>query len=456
VALASTPAGPSPAWRRARWAAARRSAFVRVVALAVALTVVVALAGCRGSGEGSAFDGLGGATIEVTGVWFGTEQQRFEEVLQRFEMRTGASVTYTSAGHGVPDLLAERAATGRLPDVAFLPQPGLLASFVQRGWLVPVDDLVGDAVDANWGPVWRRLSSVDGHLYGVWYKAADKSVVWYNVGVFEGAGLVPPEDLDGLLHTAQRFAALGTPAFSVGAADGWTLTDWFENLYLRLAGPERYDQLAEHRLQWTDDSVKQTLALLHQLLAPELIAGRTAGALATDFAGAVHATFAPPPAAAMTFEGDFVAGLLEGTPVRLGVDADVFPFPAPAGSSTPALVGGGDLAVLMRPSAAGEALIRFLASTEAAAIWAVHGGFLSPNRDVDLVLYPDDTTRAMARAVLDSGDAFRFDLSDLQPAGFGSSRTNGLRKELQDFLRDGDVDATAANLEAAASAAFGR
>ncbi len=39
----------------------------------------------------------------------------------------------------------------------------------------------------------------------------------------------------------------------------------------------------------------------------------------------------------------------------------------------PAVVAGGDAAVLMHRSAAGEALIRYLASPQAAAIWAAAG-----------------------------------------------------------------------------------
>ena len=45
------------------------------------------------------------------------------------------------------------------------------------------------------------------------------------------------------------------PPYSVAGADGWTLTDLFENIYLRTAGPEKYDQLAKHEIKWTDPTV---------------------------------------------------------------------------------------------------------------------------------------------------------------------------------------------------------
>ena len=401
-------------------------------------------------------DTFPGQRIEVLAVWSGTEQQQFERVADAFERRTGATVEYTSAGHGVATELDARFREDRVPDVAFLPQPGLLRRLAAQGRLVPLDELTSDTVTRNYGAVWRSLGSADGRLYGVWFKAANKSLIWYNVGVFERAGVVPPADFDRLLELAAVFSASGVPAFSVGAADGWTLTDWFENLYLRAVGPQRYDLLADHRIPWTDESVKETLRLLSRILDPSLVAGGTEEAVRTPFDASVEKVFGMPPAAAMVFEGDFVAGVVLGrTNAQLGVDADVFPFPR-VGPSAPGVVGGGDAAVLLRPTRAGDAFVRYLATPEAAAVWAGRGGFVSPNRNLDVSVYPDQITRSVARRLVDAGDEFRFDLSDLQPGAFGSTPTEGLRRGLQEFLVTRDVDATAARLEEEARAAFGR
>jgi alpha-glucoside transport system substrate-binding protein len=421
--------------------------------MAVAVAVLAAVS-CTGPPPATD-PALRGQRIEVLAVWSGTEQLRFEAVIEAFERATGASVDYTSAGHGVAAELDARAVEGRLPDVAFLPQPGLLRRFAADGRLVPLDDLTATVVARNYGAAWRALGSANGRLYGVWFKAANKSLVWYNVGLFEQAGVVPPADLDGLLKVARRLAAAGIPAFSVGGADGWTLTDWFENLYLRIAGPEQYDLLSDHRLPWTDQSVRTTLHLLLELLDPALVAGGIGEALETTYEASVVQTFATPPAAAMVFEGDFVAGVVTGrTEAQLGLRADVFPFPG-RGDHTPAVVGGGDAAVLMRPSDAGAAFVRFLAGPGAAAIWAEQGGFISPNVNVDITAYPDETSRSVARRLLEAGDGFRFDLSDLQPAAFGAAAATGLRRELQILLHYRDVDATVNRLEAGARVAFG-
>jgi alpha-glucoside transport system substrate-binding protein len=272
----------------------------RGTALAVALALaLVASAACAGPGSEA---GLAPRqVIEVMAVWTDVEQQRFARVVTDFETRTGYSVTHTSASAGVPQALAVRVAHGRPPDVAFLPQPGVLRQYATQSLLVPLDRLAQAAVARNYSPVWRDLGSVGGRLYGVWFKAANKSLIWYNIGAFERAGVVPPDSIGRLLTVAETLSASGVPAFAVGGGNRWTLTDWFENLYLRVAGPARYDQLASHRLAWTDETVKQTLRLLSQLWAPSLLAGGTKGALATTFTESVKQLFATPPAAATTW-----------------------------------------------------------------------------------------------------------------------------------------------------------
>lgn len=426
---------------------------MRTVAIAaIAALASLATAACTGDGDAPSHRG---AVVEVLAVWEDAEAERFERVLDRFEAATGAAVQYTTtAGEDVATVLDERLAAGTPPDIAVLPQPALVAQYAEEGVLLPIDDVAGDEVAASYADVWRDLGTVDGALYGVWVKAADKSLVWYRIGAFEDAGIVPPDDLDGLGDIADRLSAGGLAAFSVGAGDGWVLTDWFENLYLRIAGPDRYDGLAAHQIPWTDATVVETLTAMARLLAPDHIAGGPSGALAMELPASVEAVFGSRPAAAMVVEGDFVGGMITAsTPSELAVDADVFPFPGIDGPA-PGVVGGGDAAVLMRSSAAAEDLVRWLATPEAGEAWASQGGFLSPNEDVPLDAYPDELTRRMARAVLDAGDDVRFDLSDLQPVAFGSTAGQGMQAILQDFLRDpGDPAATAGLLEEARVAA---
>jgi alpha-glucoside transport system substrate-binding protein len=98
--------------------------------------------------------------------------------------------------------------------------------------------------------------------------------------------------------------------------------------------------------------------------------------------------------------------------------------------------------------------MRYLADPAGAAIWAAHGGFISPNQSLDLAVYPDALTRSIARRLIEAGDGFRFDLSDLQPAAFGSTPGAGMQAALREFLVTRDVPATARRLERAAAAAY--
>jgi alpha-glucoside transport system substrate-binding protein len=428
--------------------------LVRVAAVLAAVLAACSAAACSAGPAASPGPGLRGQKVEVAAVWSGVEQRNFELVLRAFTRQTGVAVSYTSVGYSVPAFLNARLAEGRPPDVAFLPQPGLLRMYAAEHRLVPLNDIADDVVAANYSPAWRQLGSVGGTLYGVWFKAANKSLIWYNEGVFERAGVAPPASIDGLVSLAHQLARSGESAFSVGGQNGWTLADWFSNLYLRLAGPARYDLLAAHKLPWTDPSVTATLQLMARVLDPDVIAGGPREALVTSYQQSVQRAFADPPAAAMVFEGDFVAGIITGaTRAVLGADADVFPFPA-LGQPGPMVVAGGDAAVLMRRSAAGEALIRDLASPQAAAIWAGVGGFISPDINLGLSVYPDAISRSIAASLLQAGDNFRFSLSDLTPAGFGGTEGQGMRKILQQFLVSRDVNATATALEQAAREAY--
>ena len=410
-----------------------------------------------GGGDGDGGDGGGdaaGGSVEIAAVWSGEEQAAFQKVLDAFTEETGIETSYTSTGDDIATVLGSRIAGDDPPDVAILPQPGLLKDLAEQDALQPIEEVAGDLVDENYAPVWRELGTVGDQLYGVWFKAANKSTVWYRPPAFEAAGVEPPETWENLLEISGTLSDAGTTPFSIGGGDGWTLTDWFENVYLRTAGPEKYDQLANHEIPWTDPSVKTALTRLAEIFGkPEWLAGGTNGSLQADFPASVTKVFSEE-AAAMVYEGDFVAGVISGdTEAELGEGADFFPFPT-IGESGKAIVGGGDVAVLMSETDQGKELVEFLATPEAAEAWAEQGGFTSPNKALDAEVYPDDITRRSAEQLVGS-ESFRFDLSDLQPAAFGGTAGQGMWKLLQDFLRDpSGVDSITQQLEAAAAAAF--
>jgi ABC-type Fe3+ transport system substrate-binding protein len=415
--------------------------------------------GAEGGADTSATDEGGGdvsGSIAVMAVWTGPEQAAFQAVIDGFtDANPDVQVNYTSAGDQLPTQLSTAVEGGNPPDMAVLPQPGLMRDFAEQGALQSIDFAAGD-IEENFGESVIELGTVDGTLYGFLFKAANKSLVWYNVGAYTDAGVEPAEDWDTWIENGATLSASGVPAYSIGGADGWTLTDLFENIYLRTAGPDLYDQLATHEIPWTDQSVKDALTEMAKIVGDSgNVAGGTQGALQTDFPTSVTQVFADPPKGAQVMEGDFVAGVIsDSTEAQPGEGFDVFPFPA-IGESGSVIVGGGDTVVMFTDSPAAQAFVTYLTTPEAAQIWAERGGFASLNRNLDPSVYPDEITATTAGA-LATAEAFRFDLSDLQPAEFGGTVGQGLFKLFQDFVANpDDIDGITQQMEDAAAQAFG-
>jgi alpha-glucoside transport system substrate-binding protein len=424
---------------------------------AIGLAVTAVLSGLAAVGTAGGAGTTKGATgkISVMAVWTGAEQKSFQAVIDGFKKKNpGVSVSYTSAGDQLPTVLATAIQGGNPPDVAVLPQPGLMKDFVNKGALKPIPFALPQ-LKANFAPVWAKLGTVNGKLYGLIFKGANKSTGWYNVQSFKTAGVTRPKSWPQLVAAAKTLRASGTPAYSIGGADGWTLTDLFENIYLRQAGAAKYDLLSTHKIKWTDASVKAALKTMAGILGDSSnLAGGTSGALQTDFPTSVSQVFTTPPKAAMVFEGDFVSGVItSSTKAKPITGFNVFTFPSIGGSGNP-VVGGGDTAVMFKDSPAARAFLVYLATPAAGTIWAKRGGFSSPNKKVPASAYPDAITRATATA-LAVAPVFRFDMSDLQPASFGGTVGQGEFKLFQDFLKSPtNVNGIAAQLEAAAAKAY--
>ncbi|MBB2909900.1 alpha-glucoside transport system substrate-binding protein [Streptosporangium becharense] len=435
-------------------------------AVVTAAGLALALAACGGeaatqssptTGAGTsapaAAKTLQGVTIEVAAKWTGPEQTNFQQVLKAFEEKTGAKVTYASTGEDTGAYLGPRIQGGNPPDIAILPQPGLVQQYADQKALKPLTPEVQKQIDENYTPYWKELGSADDQVYGVLVKAAHKSLVWYRDQAFQDAGAQPPTTWDQLVTTAQTIADSGTPPFSLCGASGWTLTDLFENVYLSTAGPENYDKLSKHEIPWTDPSVTTALEKIAQIAGKkEFLLGGSSGALQTDFPTCVTQVYGQDKAA-MVIEADFVATSAEESGAKLGEEAKYFPFPK-AGETTPVVLGG-DIAVAMKDSKGAMALLEFLASKEGGEIWAKLPGYLSPNRNVSPDNYPAELTKQLAQTIISAGETVRYDMSDLAPSAFGGTDGKGEWKLLQDFLRDpSDVKGVQQKLEDEAKKAW--
>ena len=430
----------------------RRGWTYKAAILAAVAAVAVLVATGTGSGATKHRQAVSGS-ITFDGVWTGAEAASFGAVIKSFnKVYPDVKVNYKPVGDNLPTVVSTAVAGGNPPDMADIAQPGLVKQFVDKGALKPIT-YSRKTLLANFNPSWIALGTFNKKIYGLVFKASNKSTIWYNVHAFKNAGVKPPSTWPQLVSAANTVKASGVPPYSIGGADGWTLTDLFENIYLRQAGPVKYALLSAHRIKWTDPSVAAALKTMAAVVGTSAnMAGGTSGAVQTDFPTSVNNVFQNPPKAAMVLEGDFVPGVAT-VKAKPGTDYAEFPFPS-IGGSPPSVEIGGDTIVAFRDTPAIEAFVNFLGTPAAAAAWAAKGGFATGNKKMPASVYPDATTRATASAIAAAKNV-AFDMSDQQPASFGATTGQGEWGLFQQFLQNpSNIKGIQQKLESAAAAAY--
>src|SRR3954466_5726782 len=311
-----------------------------VLALA-AVAALVAFAGCGSSSDDKTSSSSSGSSttsasqnvkgnISIVGIWVAQEQKNFQRVVDAFNKKyPNVKVKYNPAGDNTPTVLSTALSGGRPPDLASVGQPGLVKQFQKQGKLKDMEFARQD-IEANYQPDFVKQGEIGGKLYSFIPKGANKSTVWYNVEAFKNAGIEAPKTFDEFTQAAKTLKASGTPAYSLAGGDGWTLTDLFENVYIRQAGPDKYDQLTNHKIPWTDQLVKDALKTMAGIYGDTSnIVGGTSAALQADFPTSVSKVFVNPAKAAMNIEGDFVPAVVAGkTSLKPGTGYNVFDFPS--------------------------------------------------------------------------------------------------------------------------------
>jgi alpha-glucoside transport system substrate-binding protein len=385
-----------------------------------------ASAGASGDGGGAPTDlAEGDGSITVTSLWGGAEEAAFQAVLDAFTEKTGITAEYEANRTDYATVLRTRIQGGEPPDVAIIPGIGFLRSFARDGSLISMDELGIDraSIEGNYAPGILDVGVVDGELYGVMVKLNSKATIWYSPDRFSELGVEPAEDWDGLVQLTEDIKAAGGTPWSVGAADGWTLTDWFEITYLKMHGVEAYDTLFSPEGDWTDPTVQETIdRIFGELLTDENVAGGTDGASATAFVDAIGQVFSTSPSAELYYGGGFVGGIASGQDVnpelqgQEGSAIDWFPFPTIDGNGEGLVTYGGDVMAALVADTDVKAFMEYLTTAEAGQVWAEGGTIISPIVEVDTSVYPTSLIQAEAEQVT-SAEAVRFDGSDLLPGG---------------------------------------
>jgi alpha-glucoside transport system substrate-binding protein len=366
-------------------------------------------------------------SISVFGPYQGYEADQFARSVAAFTEDTGIVVQYTGSSDFTSDLLKRTGEAKRPPDVALVPQPGVVRELVDDDELVALQSETLAELDSNYRPDTRLLGEVSGVAYGVPFRTSIKSLVWYRPSVFDENAWAIPASLEDLEQLSAEIASTDgiSPwclALAAGTATGWPATDWVEDLMIRAHGPDTYRRWALGAEPFSSVLVAGAFAQFQLLvLQSGRLSGGTGSAVQTPFAEVMRPLMADPPGCAMAKQADFASDWFpEGT--SIGPDGDVDWFVLPTHTTMvdpPPLVVGGDLAVQFRRSPEIDAFMTFLAGPDTGAPWASAGGFLSPKSTFDPTNYRTDDERRLAQLLTDADDVV-FDASDEMPAEIGS------------------------------------
>ena len=373
---------------------------------------------------------LDGQTLTIFGPWRGEDQVLVESMLAYFSAASGVKVSYSSSENYEQQIVIDTQA-GSPPDIAILPQPGLIADLVKKGAVSPLGEDTAKWLAENYaaGESWVGLGSYAGPdgtvaLYAFPYKIDVKSLVWYSPENFEDAGYQVPQTMEELKAlTDQIVADGGTPwciGLGSGGATGWPATDWVEDLMLRTASPQVYDQWTSHGMPFNSPEVVAAIDEFGWFAKNDAyVAGGAKAVAATDFRDSPKGLFASPPQCYMHRQASFIPSFFpEGTVV--GQDADFFYFPAYAEKDLgKPVLGAGTLAFITHDTPAARAFIEWLKTPIAHEVWMAQTSFLTPFKSANPEIYANAPMKKMGEILLNS-TTFRFDGSDLMPGAVGA------------------------------------
>ena len=444
----------------------RRAAAVLTGIVAVALSAT-ACGGGSSSGDDSAAgqdttdyskwcdlkSELQGKTVTLYTSIVTPEDAPHKASYKPFEECTGVTVKY----EGDKDFeknLPQRAQSGNLPDLAYIPQPGLLQTMVDTGKTLPANKTVSDFVDKYFGEDWRKYGSVDGELYAAPLGANVKSYVWYSPTKFTEKGYKVPTTLDELMTLTEKIAADDAAAkpwcagFGSGTATGWPGTDWLEDMLLRTADKETYDKWVEHEIPFNDPKVVEALGKVSAILKdPKYVNGGfgDVGSIATT-------TFQDGGQPILTGKcylhrqaSFYAANWPAGTTVAEDGDVWAFYLPSKDTSSKPVL-GGGEFVATFSDKPEVQAFAAYLASPEwaNAKAKATEGGWVSANKELDPANLKSAIDQQSAKLLQDPATVFRFDASDMMPSAVGAGT---FWTEMTNWVKGQDDKKTLDNIE---------
>lgn len=406
--------------------------FPTVTRAAVAVGVVALLTSSCLSPSGDGGGDTGKATGSVKGstvtLWSSNDQpiiDGWKKVVDPKAKKLGITIKWQKVDN-INQLIVTKIQANDVPDIATIPQPGVVADIVKRGKGTALDDVLDmGALKSSMLPGALEAGTIDGKLYGLLVNANAKSLVWYPKKAFEAAGYKAPTSLAGLNALTEQIKADGNTPWCMGieseAATGWAATDWFEDLIMRYGGPEEYKKWVAHETKFDSPVVRKAAAEFEKIMFTEgnVLGGRKSIA-SNNFGTAGNPMFDDKPGCFLYKQGSFITGFFPKD-VQADLDSNVGVFglpPAEEGGENP-LLGGGDLAMLLKNTKAGAEVMKLLADPTVCDEAAKTGAYLCPHKDFDTSKYPGAIPQQVAEIAYGT-TAFLFDGSDQMPGAVGS------------------------------------
>lgn len=404
----------------------RRGRSLRVPAASALLALAMSLvAACSEPEESS-----NASVVTVFGSVTDRNADAFAASMASFERSSGIDVRYVGSANFEADLL-ERVRRGDPPDLALLPQPGLLRALAEDGLAMPYDDELETAARRDVDQRLVDLVTVDGQVFGSWYSVTPKSLVWYSPKQFAQRGITAPTTWDELIDLTDKLVADGAAPWCLGVRDagatGWVATDWVEDLVLRFAGSETYDAWVAHDVPFSDPEIADAVDRFGTIaLSATRVYGGNRAAVEFTVQQSARQLLGPNPDCVLHRQASFMTDFLESeVDVAPNGDLWVFRFPGPADGADSMLLGGTAIARFADRPEVREAAA-YLTTTDAAAARAPLGGFISALDSFDSDAYPAELNRTLSRWTRDA-EVLRFDASDLMPPEVGvGSFWNGM------------------------------
>lgn len=407
----------------------RRSLSTAVVGVGVAALA----SGCLSSGGSSSSSGGGDSTASGPGkssvevmYGFGNEQETaFQKDINTFAQANGFTVKFTKAASWDTEIRA-RVAGGTAPDVGLFPQPGVMCDLAKQNKVLPYDDATVATDKQTLVPGFVESGTCSGKVYGLPSAVSVKSLLWTDAASFKEVGGTAPQTLDDMMTLTDKIRGEGKVPWCIaaesGQATGWPITDWIEDLVLRIAGPENYDKWVTGELKNNTPEIKPAWEYFQKIAFTEgNVLGGTKAIVSTNFQTGGNSLFQKPPGCYLFKQATFIAAK-GGFPDSVVADLDntvgVSAFPPKTVGDNPVEVGG-DLAAAFNNDANTLKLRNFIASKEN-GVEAAKAGYFSPHKTADVSLLPNKTLQKIAKDVLYSASTARFDGSDLMPAKVGA------------------------------------